>query len=146
MFSGLAEHNLDAKGRLTVPSRFREALDDGMYITGGLDGCLWLLDLRSWHAIRDKLPDLPVTRKSARQFMRLMLAGEEDKPDKQGRVTIPPLLRKLAGLEPGEPVIVVGMHNRLELWSRESWAAQSTVLMEESGEFAEQLSELGFHI
>jgi MraZ protein len=75
-----------------------------------------------------------------------MLAGSEDKPDKQGRVTIPPLLRELAGLEPGEPVIVVGMQNRLELWSRASWAAQSTVLMEESSEFAEKLAELDFHI
>ena len=100
MFIGEYNHTIDTKGRLIVPSKFREALGDEFVVTKGLDGCLFVYPMEEWTAFTDKLKDLPLTKKDARQFSRFFLAGAAScEVDKQGRILIPSVLREFAGLE-----------------------------------------------
>ena len=90
MFMGEYNHTIDAKGRLIVPSKFREILGDVFVVTKGLDGCLFVYDNEEWKLFEEKLRALPITNKEARQFVRFFLAGAaEVEVDKQGRILIP---------------------------------------------------------
>ena len=75
MFIGEYNHTIDSKGRLIVPSKFREALGDEFVVTKGLDGCLFVFPMEEWNVFTQKLHDLPLTKKEARQFSRFFLAG-----------------------------------------------------------------------
>ena len=95
MFMGEYNHTIDAKGRLIVPSKFREALGDEFVVTKGMDGCLFVFDNSEWQAFVKKLRDLPMIDKEARQFTRFFLAGAASlEVDKQGRILLPAVLRE----------------------------------------------------
>ena len=122
MFIGEYSHTIDAKGRLIVPSKFREQLGDEFVVTKGLDGCLFVYENSEWKSFEEKLHALPLTNANARKLTRFFLAGATVcEVDKQGRILIPAVLREFAGLE--KDVVLAGAGNRIEVWSSEKWAA-----------------------
>lgn len=142
MFIGEYSHNLDEKGRLAVPKKFRADLSKGAVVTRGLDNCLFLYTKIEWKKLADKLATLPFSQAKARAFARLMLAGAMDVGvDKQGRVMLPEYLRSFAGLK--KQVIVAGLYNRLELWDQKNWEAYKSQTEKESTAISEQMFELG---
>ena len=113
MFMGEYNHTIDAKGRLIIPSRFRELLGEEFVLTRGLDGCLYIYPMDEWAAFEEKLRALPLTNKDARTFSRFFVAGATTcQLDKQGRILVPQTLRQFAGLE--KDVVLTGNLNRIE--------------------------------
>lgn len=142
MFIGEYAHNLDEKGRLAVPKKFRAALSKGAVVTRGLDNCLFLYTKIEWQKLAEKLASLPFAQANTRAFARLMLAGAMDvTPDKQGRINIPEYLLKFSGIK--KAVAVAGLYNRLELWDEKSWNEYKAKTEKESNKIAEQMAELG---
>lgn len=142
MFLGEYEHNIDQKGRLAVPAKFRSALDDGAVVTRGLDNCLVLYPKKEWEALANRIATLPITDPSARAFSRFMLAGAcAVDTDKQGRIMLPAYLRQYAKL--GANVVVTGLYNRIEIWDKTTWSTYSSDAEANSSEVASRLSDLG---
>ena len=143
MFMGEYNHTIDAKGRLIVPSKFREILGDVFVVTKGLDGCLFVYDNEEWKLFEEKLRALPITNKEARQFVRFFLAGAtEAEVDKQGRILIPNVLREFAALQ--KDVVLVGVGSRIEIWGKERF--EDTASFDDMDEIAEHMAELGLGI
>lgn len=143
MFMGEYNHTIDAKGRLIVPSKFREALGDTFVVTKGLDGCLFVYDNEEWGIFEEKLKSLPITNKEARQFVRFFLAGAaEVEVDKQGRILVPNVLREFAELN--KDVVLIGVASRIEIWSKERFDGMAAY--EDMDEIAEHMAELGLGI
>jgi MraZ protein len=142
MFIGEFQYNIDAKGRLAIPVKFREALKTGVIITRGLDHCLFVFSNKEWSVLAQKLISLPLAQANSRAFMRLMLAGAMDvELDKQGRILIPDYLREYAGIN--KEVIVAGLYNRIEIWDKVHWDQYKLKTENASDEIAEKLSALG---
>lgn len=143
MFMGEYNHTIDAKGRLIIPSKFREALGDTFVVTKGLDGCLFVYDNEEWNAFEEKLKALPITNKEARQFVRFFLAGAaEVEVDKQGRILVPNILREFAQIS--KDVVLIGVASRIEIWSKERFEGMAAY--EDMDEIAEHMAELGLGI
>lgn len=120
MFMGEYQHNVDLKGRLIIPSKYREQLGEKLVVTKGLDGCLYLYPMEEWEAILQKLKGLNLLKAQDRQFMRFFVAGAtECELDKQGRILLPVSLRNAAGIE--KDVILAGMMERIEIWDKARW-------------------------
>lgn len=133
MFLGTHTPKLDEKGRFFLPAKFRDELADGLVITRSQDRCLAIYPTATFVEMTQQVGTAPTTLKQVRDFQRMLAAGASDEvPDKQGRVTIPPLLRKYAGLEAN--IVVVGAINRVEVWDVAAWeeysAAQESVFAE----------------
>jgi MraZ protein len=141
MFFGEFEHTIDDKGRLTIPARFRDELAEGMFVSRGLDGCLFVYPPDSWKPLAEKVATLPLTKKDARFFSRSIYSGSECKLDKQGRILLPSYLREYAAI--GNEVVIIGVNSRLEIWSKERWKGVTIQLENEGATFAEQLASLG---
>ena len=143
MFIGEYSHTIDSKGRLIVPSKFREQLGDEFVMTKGLDGCLFVYENSEWKSFEEKLHALPLTNANARKFTRFFLAGAcACEVDKQGRILIPAVLREFANLE--KDVVLVGVGSRIEIWSRERW--EDAASFEDMDEIAEHMADLGLSI
>ena len=122
MFLGEFRHNIDGKGRLTIPAKFRAELTPGLVITQGIDPCLVVYPIAEWEKLAESIKNLPFTQREARDLRRLVFAGASDTaPDRQGRVLIPPLLREYAQLKLDNEVVIVGLHSYLEIWKPELW-------------------------
>ena len=120
MFMGEYHHTIDEKGRLIIPSKFREELGEKFIITRGIENCLFVYSLSSWKKITQRLESLPFTKKDARQFVRFFLSGATTAEfDKQGRVNITSPLISYAKLQ--KDCVVIGTGDRLEIWSQEDW-------------------------
>ncbi|MBK3494496.1 division/cell wall cluster transcriptional repressor MraZ [Viridibacillus sp. YIM B01967] len=120
MFMGEYQHSIDAKGRLIIPAKFREHLAEGFVITRGLDNCLFGYPILEWRKLEEKLKQLPVTKKDARAFTRFFFSGAtEVEVDKQGRINIPSNLLTHANVQ--KDCVVLGVSNRIEIWSKEAW-------------------------
>lgn len=142
MLLGEYKHNLDSKGRLAIPSKFREKLSSGAIITRGLDNCLFVFANKEWDLLAQKLMALPLSQSNSRAFVRLMLAGASDVlPDSQGRILIPDYLRSYAGLK--KETVITGLYNRMEIWNEDSWEKYKQKTESASEEIAEKLGELG---
>jgi MraZ protein len=142
MLLGEYRHNLDIKGRVAIPAKFREKLETGAIVTRGLDNCLFLFAEAEWKALAEKLVALPLAQANSRAFVRLMLSGAMDVEfDTQGRILIPDYLRKYAGL--GKEVVVAGLYNRIEIWDGPTWERYKAKTEGASEEIAEKLGELG---
>ncbi len=138
-FSGKHSHSIDAKGRIIVPAKFREKLGEQFIITLGLDGCLCMYSMDEWDLFLEELKKLPGTRE-ARQLKRYFMASAEDcEVDKQGRVLLPPELRKEAGIV--KDVVSVGNLNKVEIWSKEKWDENANY--GSMNEVAERLADYG---
>ena len=143
MFMSEYSHTIDAKGRLIVPSKFRELLGNTFVITKGLDGCLFVYSNEEWKTIEESFRNKPLTSKDARKFTRFFFAGAcECEVDKQGRILIPSNLREYAGIE--KDVVSVGVLNRVEIWSKERWMDNGDY--EDMDEAAEHMAEIGIGI
>ena len=124
MFMGEYNHTIDTKGRLIIPSKFRELLGDEFIVTKGLDGCLFVFPKNEWQLFEEKLRLLPLAQKSARKFTRFFVAGAATcELDKQGRILVPEVLRDFAHLQ--RDVVVEGSMKRIEIWSREQYDRQA---------------------
>lgn len=120
MFMGEYHHSIDEKGRLIIPSKFRYELGETFVITRGLENCLFVYPLTEWEKIVTKLKTLPFTKKDARNFTRFFLSGATTLEfDKQGRINISQPLATYANLE--KECVIVGVNDRLEIWSLDSW-------------------------
>jgi len=138
MFMGEYQHNIDIKGRMIVPAKFREGLGDSFVLTRGLDNCLFVYPMDEWKVLEDKLKQLPLTKKDARQFTRFFFSGAvECEIDKQGRINIPGTLRTYSKLE--KECIVIGVSNRIEIWSKDVWEDYFEASEESFEDIAENL-------
>jgi MraZ protein len=142
MFMGEYSHTIDTKGRLIIPSKFREELGDEFVLTKGLDGCLSIYPMEQWKIFEKKLEALPLTNKNARDFVRFFLSGAiECEIDKQGRFLISGNLREYAKLE--KEVVIIGVGTRLEIWNREKWRNYSSDDNISADKIAENMTMLG---
>ncbi len=143
MFMSEYNHTVDVKGRLIIPSRFREVLGEEFVISKGMDGCLFVYANDDWAAFEQKLTSLPMTNKEARKFARFFLAGAAQvELDKQGRILLPQALREFAGLD--KDVVLVGVGSRIEIWSKEKYEAESDDV--DMDDIAASMEELGLSI
>lgn len=124
MFFGTYTPKLDDKGRLFLPAKFRDQLAEGLVVTRGQERCLTVWSLEDFGRLTERLAQAPVTNKGTRDYVRMLFAAaSQEVPDKQGRISIPPVLREYASLS--RDVIVIGSMNRIEIWDPTSWAAYS---------------------
>lgn len=113
-------YSVDDKGRVVMPPAFREFVEDGMVITRGMEGCLYVFPMSAWKRIEERLTELPLTDPDARNFVRFFYSGaSKAKLDAAGRVTLPPTLRQFAATQGN--VVVAGAPNRLEIWDEARW-------------------------
>ncbi|SDQ63131.1 MraZ protein [Virgibacillus subterraneus] len=140
MFMGEFQHNIDTKGRIIVPAKFREGLGDNFVVTRGLDKCLFAYPMDEWKLLEEKLKKLPLTKKDARAFTRFFFSGAvECEVDKQGRINIPQPLRNYAVLD--KECVVIGVSNRIEFWANENWEDYFNDSEESFSEIAENLMD-----
>ena len=124
MFMGEYAHSLDPKGRVIIPSKFRETLGDRCVITRSLDPCLCIYDMEAWSSFCARLAELPSNDVNQRKLVRFFLAGAaEVEIDKQGRVLIPQKLRDSFGIT--REVVLAGVGSRIELWSKDAYYCNS---------------------
>ena len=143
MFMSEYNHTVDAKGRLIIPSKFREVLGDEFVVSKGMDGCLFVYANDDWNAFEQKLTSLPLINKQARQFARFFLAGAASvELDKQGRILLPAHLREFAGLD--KDVVLVGVGSRIEIWSKEKYEEVGEEV--DMDDITESMEELGLTI
>ena len=138
MFLGTHAPRLDEKGRVILPAKFREDLAAGLVITKGQERCLYIWPTTEFARITDAMREAPVTSKAARDYQRVLFAGASDeRPDKQGRVTIPPALREYAGLE--RDCVVIGANTRVEIWDAAAWEAYLAAQEEAFSDLSEEV-------
>ncbi len=145
MFIGEYNHSIDAKGRIMIPSKFRDSLGEAFVVTKGVDkGCLWIFPADEWEAFYEKLrSSLTFTNKDSRQFMRHFMAGAMNAElDKQGRILIASNLREYANLTAN--VTLVGTGPRIEIWDTDMWTEEEAEI--DADLIAERMGELGFGI
>lgn len=142
MFIGEYNHNLDDKGRLAIPAKFRNILKKGAVVTKGLDNCLFLYSKEQFEKIAQKFAALPISQAKARAFSRHMLAGAMDVDfDNQGRITLPEYLRKFSGLK--KSTIIAGLYSHLEIWDADAWETYKSTAETNSNAIAEELGDFG---
>lgn len=138
MFIGEYQHTIDEKGRLFIPSKFREGLGTSFFITKGFETCLFAYPAAEWASLEEKLRSLPFTQKSARAFVRLFFSGAaECSFDKQGRILIPNTLREYARLT--RDAVIIGVASRVEIWAKEEWEKFSAEAEPAYEQFAEEI-------
>ncbi|GAE24141.1 cell division protein MraZ [Halalkalibacter wakoensis JCM 9140] len=143
MFMGEYRHNVDEKGRMIVPAKFRDRLGSSFVVTRGLDRCLFVYPQDEWSKLETKLKDLPFTKKDARAFTRFFFSGAtECELDKQGRVNIASPLRDYAQLD--KECVVIGVSNRVEIWSKTIWEDYFAESEESFSEIAENIVDFDF--
>ena len=143
MFRGSFEHSVDAKGRVSVPSRFRDILaeryEGRLVLTMDFDKCIMVYPLEEWERVEEKIKSLPQSQKEVKDFTRFVFSNAtECELDKQGRILIPPSLRE--GARISKAVMVLGMLNKMEIWDKVAWDARKSQTGDKIGEV---LSALG---
>jgi MraZ protein len=145
MFRGRFEHSIDPKGRVSIPSKFREILctnyDERLIVTN-FDDCLWAYPVTEWQIIEDKVASLPQFKSEVKALQRVFISAATECPiDKQGRILIPPTLRDYAGIE--KDLVFVGMTKRIEIWSQERWKKVFEQSQENINQMTDKLADLG---
>lgn len=144
MFYGEYQHSIDRKGRLILPSKFRETAKNNFiekfFVTRGLDKCLFMFSEEEWRSQESKFKAISFTKQEARTFNRLYFSGAvEVVADKQGRILLPSYLKDFALIK--RDVVVVGVSNRIEIWSRDKWEEFYGNSRQSFEEIAEKLME-----
>ena len=138
MFIGQYEHNLEAKGRLSIPSKFRSQLADWAVLSQGLDGCLFLYAKATWDSLITKLSQLPITKQTARSFTRSLSYGATEVDiDSLGRILVPDYLREFASLK--SVCIIAGAVDRVEIWDKSKFVSYTQTINSHREEIAEKL-------
>ena len=138
MFMGEYHHNIDEKGRLIMPAKFRNDLKDKFIITRGLEKCLYVYSLEDWDKLVSKLNTLPFTKKDARIFIRSFFSGAAQiEVDRQGRINITSPLIDHAGLT--KECVIIGANDRIEIWSKDEWDKFLDVNSEKLEDIAENI-------
>ena len=120
MFLGTHSPRLDEKGRLILPAKFRDELSEGLVLTRGQERCIYVFSQREFVKVHEQMREAPISSRQSRDYIRVFLSGASDEvPDKQGRVTIPPMLRTYAGLD--RELAVIGAGSRAEIWDATAW-------------------------
>lgn len=142
VFIGEYIHTIDSKGRVIIPSKFRDELGEKFILTKGLDNCLFVYPQNEWRNFEDKLKLLPLTSRDARAFVRLFFSGAtECELDRQGRITVPPNLRAHSMME--KDVVMIGVSTRVEIWSKEEWDRYNESADLSYDDIAEKMAQLG---
>jgi len=146
MFRGRFEHTIDSKGRVSIPAKFRELLTekyDERLIVTNFDRCLLAFPFEEWTVFeKERASQLSMVKNEAKAFLRFFISGATECPiDKLGRILIPPTLRDYARL--GKDVVFVGLLNRFEIWSRESWMEEFQRSKESFDQMSDTLAGLG---
>ncbi|MBO5451614.1 MAG: division/cell wall cluster transcriptional repressor MraZ [Lachnospiraceae bacterium] len=140
MFMGEYNHSIDAKGRLIIPSKFRDMLGDEFVVTKGLEGCLFVFEKYEFESFMDKLNEKSDLEAKVRKIKRFFISGaQEMEPDKQGRMLVPPTLREYAGLE--KEVVFAGVGGHIEIWDKSKW--DDVTSFDDINDIAEELSSIG---
>ncbi len=144
MFYGEYSHTIDRKGRLILPSKFREVAKhnfiEKFFVTRGLDKCLFMFSEEEWRLQENKFKAIPFTKQEGRTFNRLYFSGAADvAADKQGRILLPQFLKDFAGIK--KDIVLVGVSNRIEIWAKEKWEAFYSTSQPSFEEIAEKLIE-----
>jgi MraZ protein len=138
MFIGRYDHNLEEKGRLSIPKKFRSQLEAGAILSQGLDGCLFLYPKSAWELLINKLSQLPLTRSDARSFTRsLSFGATEVEIDSLGRILVPEYLRQFAGIS--DNCVIAGAIERIEIWDKGKFDQYSANINSQAEEIAEKL-------
>lgn len=142
MFYGEYEHAIDNKGRLIIPSKFRESFKEyeigKFYINRGLDTCLFMFTENEWKTTETKLRAISFTKSEARKFNRLYFSGAcQIECDKQGRILVPKYLKDYAGIK--RDVMIIGVSNRIEIWAKDKWEEYYKTSQESFEDIAEKL-------
>ncbi|NVL89705.1 MAG: division/cell wall cluster transcriptional repressor MraZ [Desulfobacterales bacterium] len=148
MFRGSSFHNMDSKGRLIIPTRFRDVLKqssvDGLMISK-MDAALFCYTFEEWRKIEDRILSLAVKSENMRRFRRIFVGGaHECLLDKQSRILIPPSLRQYAGLNKG--IVLVGVLDHFEIWAKENWTREDENLHNDvikNEKLRNEIAELG---
>lgn len=145
MFYGEYSHSIDRKGRLILPSRFREISRENniehFFLTRGLDKCIFMFSEYEWAAQEQKFKSMPFTKKESRSFNRMFFAGAMDvAPDRQGRFIIPAYLKEFSGIN--KDVMVVGVSSRIELWDKKTWTDFYATTRDSFEQIAENILEI----
>ena len=141
MFIGEYSHNLDAKGRLIIPSKFREELHSSFILARGLDGCLTIYSLGQWEKIFEEINKLPDTKMVTRKYVRVLLASaSECMLDNQGRILIPNKLSKEVNIT--KECVIIGANNHIEIWDKATWENYYEDASKNFEDVAENLSDL----
>lgn len=141
MFIGEYKHNLDSKGRIIIPSKFREELHTTFILTRGLDGCLTIYSLKQWEKLFEEVNKLPTTKKAARQYVRMLTStATECTLDSQGRIQVPQFLSKPVNIT--KECVVIGANDHIEIWDKNAWENYYVDASNSFEEVAENLSEL----
>lgn len=142
MFIGEYQHSLDNKGRMIIPSKFRDSLGEKFIMTKGLDDCLFVYPNEEWKVLESKLKSLPLTSRDARAFVRFFFSGAtECELDKQGRILIPANLREYCKLN--KEAIIIGVSTRIEIWSKDEWDLYNEDESLDYENIAEKMAQLG---
>lgn len=145
MLMGEFHHNIDEKRRIIMPSKLREELGNTIIITRGLEECLFIYSKEEWSQIVTKLKTLPFTKKDARSFTRVFLSGAtETEFDKQGRIKLPLPLTEYATLL--KECVIIGVNDRVEIWSKDNWNAFMNKSKEELSDLADHLFETDIEV
>ncbi|GEN55687.1 transcriptional regulator MraZ [Halolactibacillus alkaliphilus] len=143
MFMGEYKHNIDSKGRLIMPAKFRDDLGESFVVTRGLDQCLFVYPDKEWRILEEKIKKLPLNKKDARAFSRFFFSGAtECEVDKQGRINLPQTLTTYAAIE--KACAIVGVSNRIEIWSEEQWENYMEASADTFSEIAENMMDFDF--
>ncbi len=141
MFIGEYKHNLDTKGRIIIPSKFRDELHTTFILTRGLDVCLTIYSLKQWEKMFEEIDKLPTTKKDARKYVRtLTSSATECTLDNQGRIQIPSFLSDPVNIT--KECVVIGVNDHIEIWDKATWDEYYTDASNHFEEIAENLSEL----
>jgi MraZ protein len=136
VFIGEYELRIDHKGRVAIPTRFREAFQDGMVVSRGFDRCLIVYTLPEWEKVAESLASMPLTQINARRITRFMFSGAFDLGlDRQGRVVLPPALRQYAGIN--DEVVMIGAYRHLQIWARDLWNTEKQFVVDHAADISE---------
>lgn len=140
MFMGEYRHSLDSKGRIIIPSKFRDELKEDFVVTRGLDGCLTIYTQEQWMQVFEQLKKLPNTKRETRLYIHMLTAkATVCNPDNQGRILIPTPLLEEASIE--KECVVVGVADHVEIWAKEKWESYYKEAEESFEDIAEALTD-----
>lgn len=143
MFLGTFNNSIDAKNRVIVPAKFRDKLGSGCILTIGIENCLCIYSREDFEVLADKMAGIPDSAIKARAFVRAVFSSaSECEFDKQGRIIVPPNLKKRANIE--KELVTLGVRNRIEIWAKEVWEMEENEAMPDTEELAEALAQHGF--